>query len=164
MNCKNWYLLACVVGLLGIGNPAHAHSLCEGLRIILADARNSFSSLRLEFNFLMDEYRGKVTLGPLDECATSSDKGVAEYQCKKEGLPDDENYVKAELLRLESEMQKCLGNDIKRKRGSQTRVTYEYLPSNDELSLQYGRIVPRKGSRPPFYYLAINVTLVDLNR
>lgn len=142
--------------------PANAESFCAGLKTVLADAKNSFSSLRGKFDFSLDEYEGTITLGRLSDCSTESQKGVGNYSCAS-SIPDNEAAAEAEMASIGGEIINCLGKRVKMARSpNKNKLAFKDIQTDDDIAVRYHRIVPR--TRPPFYKITLSIDTVDLNR
>lgn len=156
-------LLAAVFLLSAVNSATRADDVCDALKNIMANAGEQFIPLRGDFDFYLDEYQGLVTLGDLTECSTSSGDGVAEYACSID-LPDDRDRAHALFADLVDKVKECFGEDIKRKRGGEDSIEFEYLPTNDTLDVRYRRAESPTGKWDPHYYVKIEATYVDISQ
>ena len=148
-----------------VGSSTQAASFRESLQGIVNEAGNHFMPIRGAFDFDLDQYAGSITLPPLTDCSTDTDDGVAEYRCQARGLPDDQVNAERIYRQVVSLVTNCLGKNLKDKRRRiESGVYYDYLPTNDQISIRYSRIVPRSGKRPPYYVVSLRVLFVELNK
>ena len=161
MNANSSRLFLMTMTTLGLGCPATgaAADFCTGLRQVVAETGNQFRGIRGAPDFHNLEYRGTVTLGLFNKCATDTDGQVATYVCDVT-LPDDEQAAVSLFQKTGEDVESCLGSGARREPSIDRSLFYTITETDDRITIRYHRLSSNGDSHPPEYVVSISVSYV----